>query len=53
MRMSKIGRYENPYIVTGGIVRTGTKGTPKDICTDRNDGTGKGWNTERLHAVMC
>ncbi|GAA6406018.1 hypothetical protein K040078D81_01350 [Blautia hominis] len=53
MRMSKTGRYENPYTVTGGIQRTGTKGKPKGICTDRDDGTRKGWNTERLHAKKC
>lgn len=53
MGMSKNSRYENPYTVTGGSKHTGTKGTPTDICKDKDSGTGKGWNMERLHVMMC
>ena len=48
--VSKICLYENPYNVTGIVVRTGSKGTPTDICTDRNIGTWKGRNMERVAA---
>ena len=31
--------------------RTGLKGPPKGICTDRNIGTWKGWSMERIAAL--
>lgn len=31
VRVSKIRRYENPYIVTGSIKHTGLEQAPKDI----------------------
>ena len=45
VRMSKIVFYENPYIVTGDIKHTGSKGSLR-VCTDRNIGTWKGRNME-------
>ena len=38
---SKNGIYELPYVVTGDVKLTGSKETPKGICTDRIIGTGK------------
>lgn len=48
MRISKISCYERPYIVTGYIKWTGSKGAPKGICKDRNNGTQKAKNVEVL-----
>ena len=42
MWYGKIGRYEIPYTVTGGVKFTGLKKAPKFIYTDRIIGTGKG-----------
>lgn len=40
--------YENPYILTGNIVKAGLKKRPKDICIDREIGTWKVDNVEVL-----
>ena len=37
-------------LTAGVVVRTGLKETPTDICTDRNIGTWKGRNMERIAA---
>ena len=39
VRLSKIGLYEKPYVVTGNIKQTGLKRAPKSICKDRVVGT--------------
>lgn len=36
---SKISDYETPYTVIGGIKLAGSKGSPKSICRDKNNGT--------------
>jgi len=46
--LSKTFGYEKPYNVTGIIKRTGLKVAPKGVCTDRNIGTWKATNMERL-----
>ena len=50
VRISKNCCYESPYYVIGINKHAGSKGSPKDICTDRNIGTWKGWNAELLWA---
>lgn len=40
--------YENPYILTGNIVKAGLKKRPKDICKDREIGTWKANDIEAL-----
>ncbi|MBO5561696.1 MAG: hypothetical protein J6A07_08595 [Firmicutes bacterium] len=47
----KLQGYETPYGVTGTVKHTGSKDAPKDICTDRNIGTWKDRNAERLSAM--
>jgi hypothetical protein len=41
VRFSKIGSYEQPYTVTGGVKLTGSEQAPKYICKDRVIGTWK------------
>ena len=41
VRLSKTGRYERPYNVTGVIKPTGAYQRPKGICKDSNNGTRK------------
>jgi len=44
--MSKTLCYENPCVVTGNSQLAGSEEAPTVICTDRNNGTGKGQDAE-------
>lgn len=53
VRLSKTEYYERPYIVTGDIQHTGSKGNLRVYVKDRNIGTWKGRNTERIAPQRC
>ena len=48
VRLSKSSCYERPYVVKGSIKQAGSKGKPKGICKDRDNGTGKAGHVEAL-----
>ena len=48
VRMSKTGYYESPYIVTGDIQHTGSKGSLRVYAKIGISEHGKGRNTERI-----